>query len=600
MANLSALNVKDFGAVGDNSHDDTPNIQAAFDAAWGPIDNANGALNADKNIPLFFPPGNYLVKAPTNLTITNIAENGVYSPTSLMRVTVAEDISALSYGTYKTGHYVFIVGVVGTQVGVGGAALGTDFFANAVNTPHGITIIDNHNFDLTMPHGKPGPLATFNGSISAGVLTLTSAVTGTIAQNQGLFGSGVATDTIVGTNIDSTHWNVSSVSAPSQVVGPVAMVSDFRGWWNSKTDGVHYDNGSFDAVATSTNGIVSTAALHIRNVNSALMYGAGRQACGISCQDGSCLSINGMGFSRIENMTFSCPLAVFGPIATAFNLNWDETPQYSEASNDFQSNQSNTILNCQFSGGLRTIIHGWGGGMTSETCFYNNFISNTGHAATNLAGIYIGNQNSLGVSIIGGNLDSNGIAIWIAEGAVESIMGVNFQESNQWDIRIDNSQGDATLVSGCRSESAQFLWTQGGGGVHVSACSQPGGGVAPFSFVRSDAAGDLTTNTGMTTIQNCWSNCDAIRGNGLISILGSRTKSGYATMLSTLDPGARVIQFVTEPLTIATLPTAASYLTGTRSMITNGVASPTWGAAVSTTGSTLQPVYCDGTTWRYG
>jgi len=55
----------------------------------------------------------------------------------------------------------------------------------------------------------------------------------------------------------------------------------------------------------------------------------------------------------------------------------------------------------------------------------------------------------------------------------------------------------------------------------------------------------------------------------------------------------------TEGHTVATLQPPA-YQQGVRTFITNGVSSPTWGAVVSTTGSSVQPVFSDGSNWRYG
>src|ERR1017187_6215602 len=56
------VNIKEFGAVGDNSHDDTPNIQAAIDYAY-----------ANKRQGIYCPTGNYkttaslFLDAPGNL-----------------------------------------------------------------------------------------------------------------------------------------------------------------------------------------------------------------------------------------------------------------------------------------------------------------------------------------------------------------------------------------------------------------------------------------------------------------------------------------------------------------------------------------------------
>jgi hypothetical protein len=57
LANV--INVKDYGAVGDGSTDDTSAIQAAFDAAWGPANNPHG-VNEYLNRPVIFPRGNYI------------------------------------------------------------------------------------------------------------------------------------------------------------------------------------------------------------------------------------------------------------------------------------------------------------------------------------------------------------------------------------------------------------------------------------------------------------------------------------------------------------------------------------------------------------
>lgn len=52
--------------------------------------------------------------------------------------------------------------------------------------------------------------------------------------------------------------------------------------------------------------------------------------------------------------------------------------------------------------------------------------------------------------------------------------------------------------------------------------------------------------------------------------------------------------------TIASLPTCNSGTEGAKMYVTNGVASPTFGGSVSTTGSTVDPVFCNGSGWVYG
>jgi len=57
--------------------------------------------------------------------------------------------------------------------------------------------------------------------------------------------------------------------------------------------------------------------------------------------------------------------------------------------------------------------------------------------------------------------------------------------------------------------------------------------------------------------------------------------------------------FVIGPFTIASLPSASAGLAGARAIITNGIASPTYQQAVSATGTTVQPVFCNGSSWIY-
>ena len=60
-------NVKDFGAAGDGSTDDTAAIQAALNAAYGSSSSPNGSSGAIKNRPVFFPAGNYKITSALTL-----------------------------------------------------------------------------------------------------------------------------------------------------------------------------------------------------------------------------------------------------------------------------------------------------------------------------------------------------------------------------------------------------------------------------------------------------------------------------------------------------------------------------------------------------
>jgi hypothetical protein len=62
------LNVKDFGALGNGTVNDTAAIQAAFDTAFGSSASPHGTALKFSNRPVYFPTGSYLVNSTLNLT----------------------------------------------------------------------------------------------------------------------------------------------------------------------------------------------------------------------------------------------------------------------------------------------------------------------------------------------------------------------------------------------------------------------------------------------------------------------------------------------------------------------------------------------------
>jgi hypothetical protein len=64
------VNIRDFGAVGNNTHDDTDAIQAAFDYAFTASGTPHGIANAHLNKPVYLPAGRYVVTDP--LIINNL------------------------------------------------------------------------------------------------------------------------------------------------------------------------------------------------------------------------------------------------------------------------------------------------------------------------------------------------------------------------------------------------------------------------------------------------------------------------------------------------------------------------------------------------
>lgn len=73
-----------------------------------------------------------------------------------------------------------------------------------------------------------------------------------------------------------------------------------------------------------------------------------------------------------------------------------------------------------------------------------------------------------------------------------------------------------------------------------------------------------------------------------------------ATGVAFTDPLFETVQFQT--FTVAQLASASAALLGTRSVVTNSNATLTAGigAIVAAGGSSVVPVFCDGTNWRIG
>jgi hypothetical protein len=95
------INVKDFGAVGDGVHDDTTNVQAAFDAAFGPASSPHGNANRFLNVPVYFPAGTYKITAP--LYLTYVVGGWIFG--------AGENCTRIEYGGSLSGNTVIANGI---------------------------------------------------------------------------------------------------------------------------------------------------------------------------------------------------------------------------------------------------------------------------------------------------------------------------------------------------------------------------------------------------------------------------------------------------------------------------------------------------------
>ncbi len=95
--------VTDYGAVGDYSHDDTTNIQAAFDAAFGTTASPHGQ-SYYLNKAVYFPPGHYKITAP--LTLRSVMGAKIYGAgrftTTIQNATSGSSVIVTNGFSYST------------------------------------------------------------------------------------------------------------------------------------------------------------------------------------------------------------------------------------------------------------------------------------------------------------------------------------------------------------------------------------------------------------------------------------------------------------------------------------------------------------------
>ena len=167
---------------------------------------------------------------------------------------------------------------------------------------------------------------------------------------------------------------------------------------------------------------IITSPLTLRSATGAHIFGAGRFTTTITntTTGSTVFRTNGCDFSRFERMQ----LVATGAGSICFDLNWDNTGN--------ASLQGNTFSDMYFLSAVSRSSIGNDGYMGSE-----NFIMNC-HFWGNRTGVYTGNYNALQQTIIGGNFQSCGSAIYNKYGTSPIISGVGFQ-LNQIDILLENS-----------------------------------------------------------------------------------------------------------------------------------------------------------------
>lgn len=180
--------------------------------------------------------------------------------------------------------------------------------------------------------------------------------------------------------------------------------------------------------------------LVLTKVRGGLLSGAGRFTTSITnVAGGSVFVTNGFEYSRVQGMR----IAGSGASTELFTLDWDGSSG--------PALQSNTFSDIYFEGAAYGVTIGKTGNMGSENLFLNCFFS--GNTESGLKTL---NFNALQNTVIGGNFQNCGWAIHVAAGSVPIVMGVGFQGNDQ-DIVVQGAVFDTYLISGCRTESANFF-----------------------------------------------------------------------------------------------------------------------------------------------
>ncbi|MBS1669538.1 MAG: hypothetical protein JST58_19350 [Bacteroidetes bacterium] len=185
--------------------------------------------------------------------------------------------------------------------------------------------------------------------------------------------------------------------------------------------------------------IRTTAPINFYHVHGGVIKGQGRFATTITNDRSTIFHTNGFEYTTVSDFQ----LASGNKSYTLFDLTWDNSPG--------GACQSNTFSNIYFQGGRIGLDIGKNGYMGSENLIQNCFFQGC------FNGLETANYNALQNTIIGGNFQGCDYGIGINAGSA-NVYSTGFQ-ANGWDIAVTNSANDCMIINGCRSESANFLYS---------------------------------------------------------------------------------------------------------------------------------------------
>jgi hypothetical protein len=550
------INVKAFGAIGDNIANDTAAIQAAFDAACGPYSNPYSVAGVGTSKSVFFPAGYYKVTSPTGaVTITGCVANTTTVDDGLhygCRLTLSNTGVFPNVGTanFTTGDMVYVRGV-------GGVAKLLNGFACSV------VKIDGTHLDLFTNGSAAFP--TFSGTYTRGGTVTKAAIQVKAAVGIRIFGDGSANTVLACSTTFSTTLSINGFY--KGLIENMGFISD-RGICVD----INHDGSNIGP------GINS----HFIRINGCDFGGGG------SSWPDYCVTF-GFGYIRCDvPSVVNCSVGVGSRAGVMFanqnclsgtiiGGNWAGNQAYANCTVTAASPTVVTRVSHQFAPGDAVkfsvdpeFVPGGGtlpSGIIAEANYYITedafFVTNypSFHISDNfahaMAGTDLVGAGSTGTAPIGVSLQS-GPCIWVAAGSCPSITGGTFQNYHGPDIVITGDQNDAYSFSGCRTESMCFIDSPTGVlPLSINGCSMTsyyagpdgyaffvkGSGNWELNACRSAGGHAINNNSGKLILNSCVIDSDAIRRGFLPS------NPGWPSYIQQNPPGISTVTAATYTLT---------------------------------------------------
>lgn len=249
----------------------------------------------------------------------------------------------------------------------------------------------------------------------------------------------------------------------------------------------------------------------------------------------------------------------------------------------FQGNSSNN-MNVSLSGSTAAINCGVQGKGTTQVTFRNMHLQSSGGNDLNAAGCILV-VNNLDFGTAGG---AQGAQVYAFHGG------------------FITTEGNAPYTISGNAYAHVLAQTDSTVAMHASGVTCSNSPAFSGATVVSQYAGANAFYGGIT-----FTNCGSVTGSRyLVEYGGAYIDVGGAgtSYIPGSTDGAALYggQYDAQPTPLpgyqigVNLPTCNAAGQGMHVHVTNGVASPTFGATVSTTGSTDIPVFCNGTAWVYG